>query len=97
MAKRNSTINGITQNLSEKTKDLDMNIENFAGEVAIGATRITLIAGAIALGATLLSGEKTRNKIAQETKGLFDNLKGIVNVIKDAEKQTLDAAKQLKG
>lgn len=79
-----------------KPKRKDLDLESISGEVAIGATRVAIVAGIIAIGAAMLSNDKTREKVGQETKGFFDNLKTAINLFKTAQEKTAEFTKQLK-
>jgi len=56
------------------------NLQDVAEEVAVGASRIALIAGIVALGASFLAGEKNQAKIANETNGVIGNFRKILSL-----------------
>jgi hypothetical protein len=63
----------------------DMSLQDVVEEVAIGASRIALIAGVVALSASFLAGEKTRTKIADETNGILGNFKKVLSLFNNSQ------------
>ncbi len=50
-------------------------------QVAVGASGIALVAGVIAIGATLLADEETRKRITGKTQQMFSNLREVMGLL----------------
>lgn len=65
----------------EKTSE-EESMQEIAGKVATAATGVALAAGIVAIGALVLSDEKTRQKITRETNQVFHNFGQLIQFIK---------------
>ncbi len=75
-------------NLVKSGKNGDM--QDLAGKIAIGATGVAITAAAVAIGAALLSDDKTRNKIVRDGRQAMDNFREAIYFIR----RSVDQAKK---
>lgn len=57
-------------------------------QVAVGASGIALVAGVIAIGATLLADDETRKRITGKTQQMFANLREVMGLLGQDGKAT---------
>jgi hypothetical protein len=65
----------------------NIDTEEMIDRVAIGATRVAMVAGVVALGAAFLAGPQTKQKIGRETTQAMESLRGLMQFFRvNAEK-----------
>ncbi len=85
----------MTQVQKKKEEEKEMDFQEFAGKVAVGATGVALAAGMVAVGAALFADDKTKAKLAKDTQQAATNFRGFIEYVKKTAETTKKTIKEI--
>ncbi len=74
-----------------KSTGLEMNRDNLAERIAIGAMGLAITSGVVALGAAMMTDEKTQGRLAENARSMVGNLRKFVMTISEEGRETYKA------